>query len=72
MARLEALPFNTPVTAIAGKGLKSSSYSLASIAAPAIITAAKTGTFDSKAVVFRIYNPLNAPVLFKSVFHAIY
>jgi hypothetical protein len=62
MARLEALPYNTPITAIAGAGLPSTSYSLASITSPAIITAAKTGTFDPNAVVFRLYNPLNAPV----------
>ncbi len=61
----EALAFETPLLAVVGHpaGNLPRRLSLASATpAAAILTAAKAGTEDSAAVVFRIYQPTNAPL----------
>jgi alpha-mannosidase len=59
----EALAFETPLLAVAGRpsGNLPRSFSLAAASPPqAIITAAKAGTADPTVLVLRIYQPTNA------------
>ena len=58
----EALAFETPAFATIGKpgGNLPRTFSLASVAPPAIITAAKAGTDDPDTLVMRVYQPTNA------------
>jgi len=64
----ESLEYQKPVTAElvpekeTPSRLPSDSFSLAEAASPAIITAAKPGTHDPYSLVFRVYNPTNAPL----------
>lgn len=58
---MEARRYNTPlqVAAVPQGAGKASSGSLAAVSAPAIITAAKPGSFDPTSLVLRVYQPSN-------------
>jgi alpha-mannosidase len=61
----EALAYETPLLAVAGQpaGDLPRLFSLASVSpVSAILTAAKAGTEDASVLVFRIYQPTNAPM----------